>query len=64
LDYIEAVSKGKFFDWRERDFVSAPRRFVRLRPHRDNFMAISHTLPQGGNGSLWCAHENNPRHPC
>src|SRR5262245_56801746 len=55
----EAVLERKLFDWRERYFVAASGRPIRLRPHSYDFMSISETLAQRGNSSLRCSHEND-----
>jgi hypothetical protein len=59
LDHMQSMSKRKLLDRREGDFVAAAGWFIRLRPHRYDFMTILNTLPQRRNGSLRCAHEDN-----
>src|SRR6185295_7980430 len=55
----ETVREGELLDWGERQFVTAPRRAVRLRPNCYDFVSISETTAQRRNSGLRCSHEND-----
>jgi len=60
--YDEPVRECELFYRRRRDFVSAPRGSIGLRPDRNDFMIAGQTLLQAWHRGCGCSHEDYSHH--